>query len=315
MGMAEADSSRLRGSVDAILHAAAITRFDKDLATCRATNVGGTLELLRWARSCRLVARIAFLSTAYVAGRRTGLILERDRAHNAGFVNSYEESKYDAEAVVELAQRDLPISIYRISTILGDSVTGRVDRFSAAHFALRLLWLGLVPMVPGSADYPVELLSSDYAGTTVAELFMDHFLPGQCIHIVAGRDRCWTLERVIDVAHSTFASLSPEWKRRGYSKPPLVDAETYQMFMQSVEETGNPLYRQVIAQLHSFSEQLSCPKEFDMTGLVVAIPEYRRSFPRLEEYFSTVLEFCVRNEWGRGRADGTVDYAHSRQAL
>jgi long-chain acyl-CoA synthetase len=259
LGMAEADSRRLLGQVDAVLHAAAITRFDEDLAVARATNVDGTTELLQWSRRCSHLDRIAVLSTAYVAGRRTGLIRETDRVHDAGFVNSYEASKYDAEAVVEEAQRVLPISIYRISTILGDSSSGRVDRFTAPHFALRLLWLGLVPMVPGSPDFPVELISSDHAARVVADLFLSRFVPGQRFHVVAGPERCWPLQRVVDTAREAFAELSPDWRRRMYPSPALVDADTYRLFTESVRDTGNVLFQQVLGQLHSFSEQLLYP--------------------------------------------------------
>jgi thioester reductase-like protein len=297
MGVAESDGAMLQASVDAIIHAAAMTRFDEKREVCQAINVAGTQEVLRWARHCARIDRIAFLSTAYVSGRRTGLILENDRVHDAGFVNPYEESKYDAEAVIERAQRDLPISIYRMSTILGDSVTGKVDRFAAPHFTLRLLWLGLVPMVPGTPDFAVELLPSDYAARTVAALFLEHFSPGQRFHIVAGPDRCWTLDHLIDVARDTFAALNPGWEHRGYPKPSLVDAETYRLFIRTVEEAGNPLFRQVLTQLHSFSEQLLCPKRFDARNLTAAIPDYLQRLPRLEEYFPKVLAYCVRNDW------------------
>lgn len=311
LGMAEADARRLHGEVDAVLHAAAITRFDEDLAVARATNVGGTVELLRWARGCSRLDRIAVLSTAYVAGRRTGLIRESDRAHHAGFVNSYEESKYLAEAAVEEAQRDLPISIYRVSTILGDSCSGRVDRFTAPHFALRLLWLGLLPMVPGSPDFPVELIPSDHAASVVADLFLARFKPGQRFHVVAGPEGCWPLQRVIDAARETFSALSADWRRRAYPSPSLVDADTYRLFTESVQDTGNILFQQVLGQLHSFSEQLLYPKTFDITEIAAALPGYQALVPPLDDYFPRVLEFCLRKEWGHGRGDRRADYAHS----
>src|ERR1700732_4694965 len=87
----------LAGSVDGIIHAAATTRFDLSLADARKANVLATKHLVRFAGRCRHLARFALLSTVFVSGRRQGRILESERVHTAGFVNTYEQSKYEAE--------------------------------------------------------------------------------------------------------------------------------------------------------------------------------------------------------------------------
>ena len=45
-------------------------------ACAEAVNVGGTAEVLRLAQACVRLRRFAHISTAYVAGTRTGRILE-----------------------------------------------------------------------------------------------------------------------------------------------------------------------------------------------------------------------------------------------
>ena len=300
MGLSPRDTRRLQREVTAVVHSAATTRFDGDVETSCATNVDGTAAVLDWARQCIRVDRIAFVSTAYVAGRRTGLILESERAHDVGFVNPYEESKYRAEALVETLQAALPISVYRVSTVFGDSTTGQVHRLAAPHYALRLLWLGMVSMIPGTPDYPVELVPSDYAATVIAELFTGRFQPGQRFHVVAGVNRCWPLAKVIEAAYEAFATLDSSWGRRGYSRPSIVDGETYELFTESVYQTRNPLFRQVLVQLHSFSEQLLSPKEFDTTEIRAVLPDYELAMPPLEEYFSRVIAFCARKGWSDG---------------
>jgi long-chain acyl-CoA synthetase len=300
LGMESAEARGLQKTVTTVVHAAAITRFDQPLAVCRQVNVAGTAVVLAWARSCRRLARFAFLSTPYVAGRREGLILESEREHNAGFVNAYEQSKYEAEAMVEEAWNELPIVVYRTSTILGDARDGRVDRYAAPHFAFRLLWMGLAPMFPGSLEFPVDLVPGDYAGGIVASLLLDAFQPRTRFHIATGADRSVPLGRVIDLAFDTFTSLDAAWSRRGYVQPVAVDSATYEMFRQTVERTGNPLYRKVLGQLDSFSEQLVWPKEFDTSNVVAAIPDYVSAMPRFEDYFPKVLGFCIRHDWKPG---------------
>src|SRR5579859_2256042 len=90
----------LAREVDSVLHAAAATRFDLPLAASRAVNVGGTRNVVRFASDCQHLDHFGVVSTIYVSGRRTGCILERELQHDAGFVNTYERSKNEAEALV-----------------------------------------------------------------------------------------------------------------------------------------------------------------------------------------------------------------------
>jgi len=64
----------LASRVSHIIHCAAAARFDLTLEDARRTNVGGTRNILDFARTCSGLARIDYIGTAYVAGKRTGII-------------------------------------------------------------------------------------------------------------------------------------------------------------------------------------------------------------------------------------------------
>jgi len=64
-------------------------------------NVAGTSNVNNLAKSIAGLKRYHYVSTCYVAGKREGLIMETELAHNAGFRNHYEETKYLAETEVE----------------------------------------------------------------------------------------------------------------------------------------------------------------------------------------------------------------------
>src|SRR6185312_6951808 len=93
--------------VDAVLHGAASTAFGLPLAEARRTNVEATRNVLELASAVPGLTKLGYISTAFVAGRRTGRILESELQHDAGFVNSYEQSKYEAELLVRAS--DLPV--------------------------------------------------------------------------------------------------------------------------------------------------------------------------------------------------------------
>ncbi|HZT97899.1 MAG TPA: SDR family oxidoreductase [Chloroflexota bacterium] len=308
-------SEKLQCRVTTIIHAAAVTRFDQSLAFCRAVNVRGTANVLQWAGSCRRLTRFALLSTPYVAGRRVGTILESELAHEKGFANTYEQSKYEAEIEAERWWHELPLAVYRTSTVLGDAGDGQVDRFTAPHFAFRLLWTGMAPMFPGRMDCPIDLIPGDYAARATVWLLLGRFKPQARFHIAAGPRASLPVGRLIDQAYEIFGHLDPEWARRGYAKPPAVDAETYALFRNSVMRTANPLYRRVLEQLDSFSEQLLTPKAFDIANVLAELPDYEEQMPRIESYLPEVLRFCVHHDWKPGFGGRGAAALREREAL
>src|SRR5687767_10796717 len=143
LGLTAAGAQAVSARVTAIIHAAANTRFDAPLPEARAVNVEGTRHVLAFARRCPRLDRLVALSTTHVAGRRTGAILEDDLEHDAGFVNSYEATKYEAERELRAAMRDLPNAVARLSTITGDSCSGAIARKAAIHQAVRCMYASL----------------------------------------------------------------------------------------------------------------------------------------------------------------------------
>src|SRR5262249_40642333 len=102
---------RLQADVTEILHCAADTRFSIPLDEARAVNTRGTLRLLQLARKCARLGKFAYVSTVYVAGRTTGWLRETPCDADHGFVNAYQQSKWEAERLVVQAMHELPAAI------------------------------------------------------------------------------------------------------------------------------------------------------------------------------------------------------------
>lgn len=282
-----------------IIHAAATTRFDLPLEEARRINVKGTANALQLAKRCDNLKQFGFLSTAYVSGKRIGKIYEKERVHHDGFVNSYEQSKYEAEGLIETAEPDVPTATYRLSTILGDSKTGKVLHFTAPHQSLRIMYLGLASMVPGTPDYLVDLIPSDYAALTLFELFSKRFKAGQVFHITAGKKKSYTLKELIDESFRYLGELDPQWQSRQYPKPVIASAEAFELFLRSVKDADNHLLRGVVSALGNFAHQLNYPKEFDIANLSVSLPKYEKNLPDVREYYSKVVQYCLKTNWGK----------------
>ena len=291
LGLTAPDRERIGREATAMIHLAADTVFSRPLAEARATNTDGTSTLLELAERCRSLSLFTFVSTAFVAGRRTGSIPERDNGSDGGWVNAYEQSKYEAEAIVRATR--LPWVIVRPSTIVCDSANGTVSQFNAVHRALRLYNRGLAAMMPGSSESPVDVVPSDYVSEAIARLALRSELAGSTMHLCAGAGAL-PLGELLEITYGVWAT-DPEWRRRAISRPALADADTYSLFERSVEETGNPMLRQIIRSLSHFVPHLALEKRFQTCNADAALG-YRS--PPVREYWQRMIEGLARSKWG-----------------
>jgi thioester reductase-like protein len=292
LGLPSSLYAELAQTVDGIIHAAATTRFDLPLAEARRVNVLATEHLVRFARRCRNLAHFGLLSTVFVSGRRKGRILESERAHTAGFVNTYEQSKYEAEACLESS--DVPYVIYRLSTLVGDSRTGFTSHFTTPHQALRVMHLGLASLVPGLPACSVDLIPTEWAAATIVNHFLNQAAAGRAIHVVAGPARSYSLAQVIDESYERLGELDPAWKARHYPKPAIATQAAFQLLVRSAEQARDSLMIGVLGMLRYFTEQFSYPKDFDATNLNGADPA-----PDIGDYYGRVVAYCLKTRWGR----------------
>jgi thioester reductase-like protein len=287
---------RLTRDVDSVLHAAAATRFDLPLAAARAVNVGGTRNVIRFASDCRNLDRFGLVSTVYVSGRRSGCILERELQHDAGFVNTYERSKNEAEALVA-AGSSPPWAVYRLSTLLGDSETGWTSRITAAHQALHVMHLGLASVIPGDPECRVDLAPTDLVAAAVGVLFAERFTPGQTFHVVAGDERSLSLADLIQASYGILSSLDPAWATRHFPLPVIGSERAFALLVRSAEQAHNPLLARLYSGLLTYAAQFGYPKSFDATNLRGVLPDFQSELPDTREFLARVLRYCLDTRW------------------
>lgn len=186
LGLSAADVERARGETTALFHLAAVY----DLAVAREVglrvNVEGTRNVNRFTRKLPKLRRYHYVSTCYVAGRRTGLILESELRHDAGFRNFYEETKYLAELEVEALKNELPVTIHRPSVVCGDSRTGETVKYDGVYYLINYLrmWPGALSVANiGNADVRLNVIPVDFAVEAMAALAADDAAAGHTVQI------------------------------------------------------------------------------------------------------------------------------------
>jgi nucleoside-diphosphate-sugar epimerase len=304
--MDEGDAAMLRAHATHVIHCAAGTSFTLPLQQAREVNVAGTRAVLDFARSCARVEAIACASTAYVAGKRTGVILETDASAEAERVNSYEQSKHEMENVARDAMATMPVSLYRFSTIIGHSATGVVTSFNAIHQALRLFYQGLAPMVPGELATRPDFVPVDFAARALHHLVTRRFEPRQTYHVCAGASRSCSLDELLALTVETFERSRPAWRKRRIERPAVVDARTYALFVRSVQESGNLVLQRATQAVQAFAWQLAFPKTFDTSRVDAALAGSDIVAPHVRTFYAKVVAFCVETNWGRAGSDGAA---------
>ena len=288
-------ADRTRGEITAILHAAAETRFSAPLETARRVNVVGSANLIGLASSCPKLNRFIFLSTVYVTGKRRARVFENEIIEPDGFVNAYEQSKFEAEQFLRARMADLPIVICRLSTILGHARTGEIDKIGAIHQAIQLYYYSLLPMIPGTAESPVDLISSEYAVAAV-DFFLRHgFESGKTFHISAADDAIPLME-FLQIVRQCFLQNRPEWRRRAIELPAVTELKTFDLFVRTVEQTGSPALRQSVMATKYFAPQLAYPKLFDDRECAFALAGGAIKKPVLRDFLGRIVGHLIQEK-------------------
>ncbi len=187
LGLSGDEYQRLCDEVTDIFHLAAISYLGVPKTTAWRVNEDGTRNVLELARDCGKLRRLNHFSTCFVSGDRVGVIAEDELEAGQGFHNVYEETKNQAERLVQRAAGSLPVSIYRPSIVVGDSRTGEIDRFDGPYYLGILLVMSplLVPLpLPGNGVAPLNVIPVDFLVNAVWTLSRDPRAVGRTFHLV-----------------------------------------------------------------------------------------------------------------------------------
>jgi len=187
LGLAGEEYKRLCESVTQIFHLAAISYMGMPREIAHRVNVGGTRNVVELARDCKQLRRLNHFSTTYVSGDRVGVIAEDELDVGQGFRNPYEETKFEAEKIVQRAAATVPVTIYRPSTVVGDSKTGEIDRFEGPYYLGMVLVMSplMVPLpLPGNGVAPLNVVPVDFVVNAVWSLSRNPAAAGRTVHLV-----------------------------------------------------------------------------------------------------------------------------------
>jgi nucleoside-diphosphate-sugar epimerase len=300
LGLRPLTSRQLQAQITEIFHCAANTRFDSALEEARTANTHGTAQLLEMARRCRRLEKFGYVSTVYVVGRCTGRFPETPICPDRGFVNNYQQSKFEAERLVIRAMAEIPAAIFRLSTIIGDAATGRVRQFNFIHLLLRLLpHANLLPMIPGEPLAQVDLITGEWAVAVLAHLFEFGFAPGQFYHVCAGPDASLTTRQLIDLTLETYASHHAGRKWQPITLPGQVDLATWARYVAHARGHADIIFRELLRVVGYFAAHLALFQTFENRRTLAGLTGTDLRLPPIRDSYERVIRYCLDTNWGR----------------
>ena len=306
LGVDRRTAHELSRTVSVIVHAAAQTNFQAPWSEAHAVNVEGTRNALDLGRRCQQLSQFLLVSTTCVAGARVGSIQEQTGTTAPDFFNSYERSKWDAERAAVLA--GLPVRIARLSTCIGSERDGYVHRFGAVHHVLHWYLRGLLPMIPARGDAPVDIIATEVAARWIARAAINDPRDCRICHIAAG-EGAPRVGQLLDCVMDQVNGEHPGHVR--LDRPPLVDADTFALFRQSVEQTRDRLFLAVLRATDAFLPGLMCPKVYEtreaerLWGGPLPLSDWRTTIRRVIDYG------CATGWRNRGVREGRHATCHA----
>ena len=281
LGINNDDLATVRIETTDIFHLAAVYDLDvsKDLAF--AVNVEGTKNVNDFVKSFWNFRRYNYISTCYVAGCRKGEILETELEHDAGFRNFYEETKYLAEVSVEEMKAEFPVTIFRPSVVVGDSVSGETAKYDGIYHLIKYLQkspnlLRLINV--GNKNVRLNLVPVDFVVEGIAALSKDDATIGKTIALADPAPL--TTAQMFDLIAEVLTG------KKSVIKPPPVLIEKSLNLPFSPSLTGLP---------HSGVPYFFLSQTYDTSISEELLQKHGIACPNFKTYIANLIKFVEQN--------------------
>jgi long-chain acyl-CoA synthetase len=293
LGLRPLRREELARRVTTIIHAAASVSFTLPLEEAREINLEGTRRMLDFAELvCERgnLERYAHVSTAYVAGNHAGRFSEDDLDVGQEFHNSYEQSKFESEQLVQ-ARTSVPSTILRPSIVVGDQHSGWTAAFNVMYWPLRAFARGLYAAVPAIPSAPLDVVSIDYVADAIHALCEMPGGIGETYHLTAGANA------------STIGEVA-EMASRYFDKPPPQVLSPADFAVAARDATESQ--RSVLEGSLAYFPYFAIGTTFDDAHARACLGPAGILVSPLRDYLVRLLDFATASRWGKrpiGRAE------------
>ena len=277
LGIGAEDTQIIQARTTDVFHLAAVYDLAVKKEIAYQVNVEGTRRVNEFVSRLPALRRYNYISTCYVAGKRTGEILETELEHAAGFRNFYEETKYLAEVEVERLKDALPVTIFRPAVVVGDSETGETAKYDGIYSLINYLRKApnLLRFVNvGNSAVKLNLVPVDFVVESIAALAKDKNAVGKTIQLADPQPL--TTEQLFDQISESLTN------KKSVIKPPPLLVEKSLMLPFSPAFSGLPF---------PSVPYFFVPQTYDTRVADELLAAHRIACPNFPSYVGNLLKF------------------------
>jgi thioester reductase-like protein len=283
-GIGNDDWERLQAETTVAYHLAAIYNLAVPLEVAQRVNVDGTGNVVELCVGCEKLQRLNYVSTAYVAGDRKGVVYEHELSLGQGFKNHYESTKFQAELWVQQELGNVPTTVYRPAIVVGDSRTGETQKFDGPYYMLRTISKAVETGGPiaqfGRSEAPFNVVPVDFIVEALQVASRDPAAVGHTLHLVDPEPV--TAADVGRILAREYAGREPTLRI-----PPGVIENALRFKRVREQFSGAP--RESIRYLNH-------PVRFDTRRASDLLSRHGLRCPRFEEYVGPIVQFFREHE-------------------
>ena len=284
LGLDADQYSRLRADIRRVYHLAAIYDLAVPIELAQRVNVDGTGNVLEFCVGARKLERLVYVSTAYVAGERHGVVYEHELLMGQRFKNHYESTKFQAEVWVRQLLHRVPTTVLRPAIVVGDSRTGETQKFDGPYYLLRAIAqatrLRQAPVQIGASDATFNVVPVDFVVDAIAVAGADPAMVGETLHLVDPDPV--TARQLVEVLAQEYAGRAP----RGKLPPGLAQGS---LRFKPIRKLFSDTPAESIAYLNH-------PVTFDTRRAVDLLIPHGLAPPPFGSYVGPMVEFFKANE-------------------
>jgi thioester reductase-like protein len=221
----DADSyKKLAHETTSVIHCAASLNRKSNKA-CFNVNLRGTLEVVKLARAAQDhhgLRRFSDVSTVAVTGEVKNEVVHEDQAINwdKSDYDPYSRTKKFCEHMVHELLPEVPITVFRPSTVLGDSRHAGTTQFDMVR---AFVFLAKLPVLPLDSSWRMDIVPANYVGAGIVAVHMQDKPEHGAYNLSTG------------VASPTYAEITAALRKAGHGTRHLFAPSLIPSFEKTVD--------------------------------------------------------------------------------
>lgn len=137
LGVSADELKKLKGKIDHMYHLAAVYDLSADAESQIQVNIEGTRNAVEFAKAID-VGHLHHVSSIAAAGLYEGVFREDMFDEAEGLDHPYFMTKHESEKIVR-KEAKVPWTVYRPAMVVGDSMTGEMDKIDGPYYFFKLI--------------------------------------------------------------------------------------------------------------------------------------------------------------------------------